>query len=380
MFKPALAGRDTRRHSMRNRIAAIAALSMLLSAAGSLPVLGQEHGAGAVPWWYVPYPQAFDTLKLHSNQGWIRVEGNRFVDAQGKTVVFRGVNISDPDKLFKNGHWNKQHFQVIKDWGANVVRVPVHPVAWKERGPEEYFKLLDQAVTWASEVGLYLIVEWHSIGNLEAGLFQHPMHETSKSETYQFWRGIAYRYAAVPTIAFYEIMNEPTLFRGQLGTITWQQWKTINEEIIAITRAHDAKAIPLVAGFDWAYELHNVKEAPIDAPGIGYVSHPYPMKTSEPYEQNWEKDFGYVADTYPVFATEIGFMAPEDPGAHIPVLADERYGTRITEYFQKKGISWTVWCFDPDWPPQLISDWNYTPTRQGTFFRKVMLDARAAGK
>jgi len=29
----------------------------------------------------------------------IRVEGNRFVDEQGRTVVFRGVSIADPDRL-----------------------------------------------------------------------------------------------------------------------------------------------------------------------------------------------------------------------------------------------------------------------------------------
>ena len=44
----------------------------------------------------------------------------------------------------------------------------------------------------------------------------------------------------------------------------------------------------------------------------------------------------------------------------------------ILAYFEKKGISWTAWCFDPDWPPQLISDWDYTPTQQGAFFKAYM--------
>jgi endoglucanase len=338
--------------------------------------LAQQVRGARQDWWNVPYPGVFDVAKLGKAQGFIRVEGNRFVDDQGKTMVFRGVNISDPDKLEKGGHWSKKHFEVIKGWGANIVRVPVHPVAWKERGEDGYFMLLDQAVQWASELGIYLIVEWHSMGNLEAGMFQHPMHETSKQGTFAFWRSIAHRYAGVSTIAFYEIFNEPTLFNGQLGRMTWGEWKRINEEIIHIIRAHDSKAIPLVAGLDWAYELRSVKEAPIDATGIGYVSHPYPMKAQQPWEQNWEKDFGYVADTYPVFATELGFMAATDPGAHIPVMSDEEYGRRIIAYFDKKGISWTAWCFDPDWPPQLISDWNYTPTRQGAFFRQVMRQKR----
>ena len=83
-----------------------------------------------------------------------------------------------------------------------------------------------------------------------------------------------------------------------------------------------------------------------------------------------------VADQYPVFATEIGFMSGDDPGAHVPVISDETYGRRVTEYFAKKGISWTAWCFDPDWPAQLISDWDYTPTKQGEFFRSQMLKKR----
>ncbi len=356
---------------MRRRWMAVTlGLGMLVLA--TAPAVAQGAAGERVEWWDVPYPQPFDASKLGTMPGWLHVEGNRFVDEHGKPVVLRGVNISDPDKLAKGGHWNRHYFEVIKEWGATVVRVPVHPVAWKERGKAEYFKLLDQAVGWASQLGLYLIVEWHGIGNLETGMFQHPMHETSKQETFAFWRSIAHRYAGVPTIAFYEFFNEPTVFNGQLGRMSWAQWKAINEELIGIVRANGAKAIPLVAGFDWAYELRSVKDAPIDAPGIGYVSHPYPMKAQQPWEATWERDFGYVADTYPVFATEIGFMAATDPGAHVPVKADEDYGRRITAYFDAKGISWTAWCFDPDWPPQLISDWNFTPTKQGAFFRAVM--------
>jgi endoglucanase len=342
--------------------------------ASPVPGLGSppDPGDGTGDWWDIPYPETFDASRIRQPMSFIRVEGNSFVDEGGNAVVFQGVNISDPDKLEKDGYWNKHHFEVIKEWGADIVRVPVHPIAWKGRGEAAYFELLDQAVEWASELGLYLIIEWHAIGNLETGVFQHPMHQTSESETYQFWRGIAHRYAGVPTIAFYELFNEPTTYRGQLGTISWQEWKEINEQIIGIIYAHDTRVIPLVGGFDWAYELRSVGTDPIEAEGIGYVSHPYPMKVPQPWEENWERDFGYVADTYPVFATEIGFMSGDAPGAHVPVISDETYGRRVTEYFSRKGISWTAWCFDPDWPPQLISDWEYTPTQQGAFFKAYM--------
>jgi hypothetical protein len=339
------------------------------AAAGEVKAKGDD-------WWWVPYPEPFDPSKIESTLQFIHVEGNRFVDEDGNTRVFYGVNISDPDKLDKNGRWSKAHFQVIKDWGANLIRVPVHPVAWKGRGKVEYFKLLDQAVTWASELGLYLNIEWHGIGNLSTEVFQHPMHYTTRQETYNFWRDVSFRYAGIPAVAFYELFNEPTTYRGQLGKISWAEWKVIVEQMIGIIFAHDTKVIPLVGGFDWAYELHNVGTDPIDFEGIGYVSHPYPMKAPQPWEENWEKDFGYVADTYPLMAAEIGFMAGDLPGAHIPVISDVSYGERITAYFEKKGISWTAWCFDPDWPPQLISDWDYTPTQQGAFFKTYMQEKK----
>jgi endoglucanase len=335
--------------------------------------IADEDANDGGDWWNIPYPEPFDASHLESSLSFIHVDGNLFVDDAGHIRSFHGVNISDPDKLEKDGRWSKAYFQVIKDWGADIVRVPVHPVAWRGRGKAAYFELLDQAVIWASELDLYLIIEWHSIGNLETEVFQHPMHDTTKQETYNFWRDVSFRYAGIPAVAFYELFNEPTMYRGQLGHITWSEWREINEEIIGIIFAHDARVIPLVAGFDWAYELRQVREYPIRMEGIGYVSHPYPMKAPQPWEENWERDFGYVADTYPVFATEIGFMAAGDPGAHIPVISDEEYGRRILAYFEAKGISWTAWCFDPDWPPQLISDWDYTPTTEGAFFRAYLL-------
>jgi endoglucanase len=323
-------------------------------------------------WWKARDAGIFDSSTLASNLPRIRVEGNAFVEAAGERLVLRGVNISDPDKLEAEGHWSREYFEAIREWGADVVRVPVHPVAWRERGADGIFGLLDEAVRWASDLGLYLIIDWHSIGNLRTGLFQRPMYDTSVQETYGFWRAVAERYGQVSTVAFYEIFNEPTTFSGKLGGMSWASWKAINEEVIGIIRANGAGGIPLVAGLDWAYELRSVRDDPVEAAGIGYVSHPYPMKAEQPWEEHWERDFGHVAASYPLFATELGFMPAGEAGAHVPVIADEDYGARIVAYFERKGISWAAWCFDPDWPPQLIADWRYTPTREGAFFRAVM--------
>jgi aryl-phospho-beta-D-glucosidase BglC (GH1 family) len=330
------------------------------------------------PWWDEPYPQRFDAAALSKRLDVLRVQGNRFVDAKGATVVLQGVNISDPDKLERGGHYDRRLFEEIRAWGANVVRVPVHPVAWHERGKAAYFELLDRAVVWATELDLYLIIDWHSIGNLVTSMFQHPMYDTDQRETLEFWRSIAFRYADVPTVAFYELFNEPTVRRGTLGVAPWEQWKALNEELISIIFAHGTRPIPLVAGFDWAYQLGPIARQPIERENIGYVSHPYPGKAKAPYQQNWDEAFGFAASKYPLFITEMGYMDASAKGAHSPAIDDGTYGKRITDYLAEKGASWTAWCFDPDWPPQLISDWSFTPTASGAHFRQVMQARRAS--
>src|SRR5688572_20820221 len=229
----------------------------------------------------------------------VTVSGNKFM-AGGKVIVFRGLDASDPDKLEKEGRWNRTYFEAVKSWGANIIRFPVHPRAWRSRGKEAYLKLLDDGVRWASELGLYVNIDWHSIGNLKNEMYQSAGYETTRKETFEFWRTMAAHFKGNTTVAFFELFNEPTVMNGQLGSCSWPEWKAMNEEMILIIRAHGCKAIPLVAGFDWAYDLRPVAKEPINAAGIGYVSHPYPMKRQKPWEPKWEEDWGFVADRYPV--------------------------------------------------------------------------------
>lgn len=304
--------------------------------------------------------------------GRVRVEGNKFIGPDGNELIFRGLCFSDPVKLLRDGRWNEPYFAEAADWGANVVRFAVHPANLNSLGWDETFEAIDRGVEWAKKYGLYVILDWHSIGNLKDELYTSPMYDTTREETFRFWRTAASRYKDEPAVALYEIFNEPTVTAENVGSCTWREWKQLQEQIIDTVRTYNPDAVCLCAGFNWAYDLTPVATEPIDRPNIAYVSHPYPMKRSEPWEEQWEQDFGFVADTYPVICTEIGFCLEDEPGAHIPVISTEAYGTHITEYLEKKGISFTVWCFDPHWGPMLIKDWDFTPTTQGRFFKDYL--------
>jgi aryl-phospho-beta-D-glucosidase BglC (GH1 family) len=321
-------------------------------------------------WWGESFPGGPLKSKDAKQLPQIRVSGNKFVTEKNDTILFRGLSIADPDKIEHQGQWNKDLFVRIKKLGTMVVRIPVHPIAWRERTPEKYLQLLDQAVDWCTQAGLYVDIDWHSIGNLQQDLYQDPMYNTSKAETFNFWKTIANHFSGHNTVAFLELFNEPTDYRGKLGTASWDEWKKINEDLIRLIRANDNQGIPLVAGFDWAYDLTPLNTAPINAQGIGYVTHPYPHKRTPPYEPKWEENFGFAANNYPVIATEIGFTL----GGWNGNLKDNgEYGKAIINYLEGKGISWIWWVYDPQWTPSMIESWEtFKLTDSGNFYEEVL--------
>jgi hypothetical protein len=301
----------------------------------------------------------------------VSVEGNKFM-VNDTMIIFHGVNTSDPEKLTSDGHWNEEYFKEIKSWGANLVRFPVHPAAWRKVGKDAYLQMLDKGIKYAGDLGMYVVIDWHSIGNLCLEKYQAPSYITTKKETLDFWDVISNKYKDNTTVAFFELYNEPTVSGERFGNCSWSDWKKINEQMIKTIRKNGAKTIPLVAGFNWAYDLTPIADDPIDAEGIAYVSHPYPMKRQKPWEPQWTADWGFAAKKYPVILTEIGYCGKDDRGAHVPVISDDSYGDAITQYTRENNISYVVWVFDPQWAPMMIENWDFTPTMQGRYFKKAL--------
>ena len=374
-------------------------ITTLFACFGIMLIWSQQDNT---PWFVDRWTRNTPSPKA-KNMPLVKVVGNHFETPDGKTILFRGIAISDPDKVERQGHWNKEHFEHVKALGANIVRVPIHPIAWRERTPEGYMAILDQCVDWCTDLNLYVMLDWHTIGNLETEMFQDPMYVTTKQETFDFWRKIAARYAGNNTVAFYELFNEPTNYRGQLGNISWSDWKKSVENMITIIRFSDNETIPIVGGFDWAYDLTPLRLEPINAEGIAYSTHPYSNKSPQPWATTWEENFGFAAKKWPVFATEFSYDSMDRPELIDPEKGftpgnfklidpakgavrdnfvmqpgkpidhkENHYGNQIIDYLEGKGISWTIWVYDPEWGGNKIKSWNYEPTEGLKFFIEAM--------
>jgi hypothetical protein len=283
----------------------------------------------------------------------IKVVGNKIVDSNNNELILRGVAdmnillIKDFDKQFYNG----QTIKWYKDnWDINVLRVGIQcgfygdgssPNNWIEPYTDEQITLLDRIIKDGEKYGIYILVDWHAFGDLS--------DPSLNNKTIRFWEWFANRYKDSPAV-LYEIFNEPY-------GISWSKWKVQATRVVDTIRKIDPDSIIFVAGVDWGYDLSEVKANPIERENIGYITHPYPFKTE------WDKKFGYLADTYPIIASEFQFPTSEGVG-------DYEWGRRFHTYLYQKKIGFTGWSTTPD-NTGISLFWNdgITPTQHGFLVR-----------
>ena len=69
-------------------------------------------------WWRAQAPGTMPFRLNAKKLPLISVKGNKFVDPDGNPILFRGLSISDPDKLASQGHRNKEYFIKVQEMGA----------------------------------------------------------------------------------------------------------------------------------------------------------------------------------------------------------------------------------------------------------------------
>lgn len=194
------------------------------------------------------------------NKQFVSVDGDKFIDSDGRTVILNGINYvtKDPKQYFLNDN-DAEIFRKFRDWGFNTIRFGM---SWRGIEPEPgkideaYLKEIDKRVKLAEENGLWLILDMHQdlyggkYGNgapdwatfddglphdtgdvwSDAYLVSPAIHRVFDNfwnnrtasdgigiqDHYIFvWKTLAKRYASSSAVIGFDIMNEP--FTGSHG-------------------------------------------------------------------------------------------------------------------------------------------------------------------
>ena len=146
--------------------------------------------------------------------------------------------------------YGKQDFENLKSMGVEIVRVPVWFEVWNDGSSEykvepECFDMIDKAVDWAKELGLYIIIDFHNDCNGSS-----KTNPKIEKILLKIWPQIAGRYKDKGSHIIYEVMNEPHFSSGNIKSdIT--KWGKIQGNVLKAIREIDKTHTIIVGGGDW---------------------------------------------------------------------------------------------------------------------------------
>ena len=239
------------------------------------------------------------TVARPSNTGALHVEGTHLVDKDGKTVVLRGI--STHGLAWFPDYANAAMFQQLADWGANVVRLALYTEeygGWCSGGNrDELRQLVLDAVEYATEADLYVIVDWHTLSD------NNPA--THQEEAIAFFDDVAGVLADHDNV-IYEVCNEPN------GATSWQDVRAYAQEVIPVVRRHAPEAVCLVGTPEWCQRPDSAAADPLDLDNVMYTVHFY----AATHKQDLRDRTAQAIDAgLPVFVSEFGICDASGNGA-----------------------------------------------------------------
>lgn len=283
-------------------ISFLMALFLWMSSAASPPPQTQPDGSAVPP--------------LH-------VAGTALADPEGNPVRLRGVSTHGlawfPDYV------NTEAFRTLKeDWGANAVRLALYTEEYggycSGGDRERLKKLVDDGVTYATDLGLYVIIDWHILSDGDPRIHQ--------DEAVRFFDEVSRKYAD-HTNVLYEICNEPQ-------NSPWQTViKPYAETVLAVIRANDPDAVVIVGTNTWSQDVEEVIGSRLSDDNVVYAFHFYAATHKESYRQ---KVKNALAAGVPVFVSECGLCDASGNGSVDEVSAREWFSL-----LKEENISFMAW-------------------------------------
>lgn len=307
----------------------------------------------------------------------LHTEGEDVVNALGEKIFIRGTNVggwlvqeawmtpTDADcqlvtmatfdrrfgeetrkallDAYMDAFLTEEDLDFCRDMGMTVLRLPFwyrNLVDVDGQPLEDAFARMDWFVDACSQRGLYVILDMHGAPGSQNGN-DHSGDNTSgarlwedtanQDSTVQVWEMVAEHYRGNPTVAAYDLLNEPAANNYKTNKTQWDFFDRLYKAIQAIDPEHiqimescwEPTNLPNPADYGWE--------------NIMYEYHTY----------IWDADDN---DTTQIRGHKSKLQSIRYSGYHVPVLmgeftlfqAEEAWNT-VLEAYNDAGLHWTTW-------------------------------------
>lgn len=310
-------------------LAAIAALSLTSCGAGGDTHLAIEDGK-----------------TVAERYGWLKVVGTDLCDEAGNKRQLRGM--SSHGLQWHGKYSNEDVLRTLRDdWNAQLWRCAMYVTnGGYSQGKGIKFKVID-GVEAAIKLGMYVIIDWHVLGDKDPLIFQ--------SLAAEFFDEMSAKYADIPNV-IYEICNEPN---GD--DVTWEgNIKPYAEAIIPIIRKNSPKSIIIVGTPRWSSDLSSAAASPLTGfDNIMYARHFYAGSTQESGRDNVT---AALKAGLPVFVTEWGTTLDSGDGGVF-----EKETLDWMKFLERNNISWANWSVSNKGEDSGILKYNKDPSAAGNW-------------
>ena len=321
---------------------------------------------------------------LSTAQAFLHTEGENIVNGAGEQVVLRGTNFggwgimedwfcpfTDPagednayltlvsrfgaektHELFKwyRSNWiTETDYKNVADVGMNCVRLPIwyrnfqsddNDTWYRGTDGEIDFSELDEVIRLCKKYGLYLIIDLHGLPGYQndydhcgrsksMSLFDDtPQASRYREVVTDFWVELAKHCKGEPTVAMYDLMNEPCgtniTREGNLQQSFWDfsdvLYRAIRDvdpdHIITMEAIWDPSAIAGPDVYGWTNIVY--QEHLYDVTNVAYLN-----KVNEIRKAGYNAPF-YIGEFYPRGVSTFDYML---------------------SLFNERNLSWTTWTY-----------------------------------
>lgn len=311
----------------------------------------------------------------------LRQAGDRIVDEDGNTVIFRGCNVGgwlliepwipgldhqggfetekemwdilgkrfgeerklDLIRTYRRSFFTEADVKRIAELGMNSIRLPIW---WRTLTDPDYggdIAYLDDCIRWCRDAGIYVIIDLQGAPGgqaAESSNVGEPAHggllwkeAANQDMTVEWWAWIAARYRDEPAVAAYDLLNEGT------SMSRYEDLVNLYDRMYRAVREADPRHLIIIEDVWGFHRLPRAED--MGWSNVAYSFHVYARETTDGWNGaiRWFPAFNRTALYHglPIYVGEFNTIQLRNGGTDAFLLWRD-----VCEYY---GWSWSFWTW-----------------------------------